>query len=165
MKGDQKAPAGTATRASTSDPLPSGDVGKLHLQRFPTSPSPQVFEIPHHSHTFHLIRQRVAWSAGQMGSGPTDRAANAHPRPYNGRMTFIPDFDLSMFQRLNPITDGRYHVRVLDNTHFAFLRDLSFETEEEARAAAIEVCDKENNCGVVVTPDGRIVGTFFMHTP
>lgn len=77
-------------------------------------------------------------------------------------MPFDPDFDLSKYQRANPITDGRYHVRRVDMTTGTYDQDLTFETEEEARAAAIEIRNLKGKAGVIIDPNGHSLGVAFI---
>ena len=86
------------------------------------------------------------------------------PRVLMLNMPFDPNFDLSKYQRPNPITDGRYHVRRVDLNSGVCDQDLSFATEEEARAAAAEIRDAGGKAGVIIGPDGRSLGVHFIQT-
>ena len=78
-------------------------------------------------------------------------------------MTFIPDFDLTKYQRLNPPSDGRFHVHVKGIFSKSLYEDLSFETEEEARVAATKGRNADAGAGAVVyNPDWALLGIYLV---
>ena len=86
------------------------------------------------------------------------------PPVLESNMPFDPNFDLSKYQRINPITDGRYRVRRVDLNSGVCDQDQSFATEEEARAAAAEIRDAGGKAGVIMGPDGSPLEVYFIQT-
>ena len=81
-------------------------------------------------------------------------------------MTFDPDFDLSKFQAPDrSFPDGRYHLRVVDKETGACELDLTFATEEEARAEALAIRNRdERKAAIVFAPNGKDLGVFLTQT-
>ncbi len=78
-------------------------------------------------------------------------------------MTFDPAFDLSRYQRINPFTDGRYHVVTVNQRYLNCERDFACDSREEALAEAARVREDVTKCGVF-DPNGRAEATAFVQT-